>query len=88
MLERAINLMDDDEFLINPENLPPVLKKINKVKERVDSEDNLSGLLGDTERLAMLKALETVGGNKSEAAKLLGIHRSGFYQKMRKYNIK
>lgn len=88
MLERAINLMDDDEFLINPENLPPVLKKVSKVKDKGESEEHLSGLLGDTERQAILKALEAAGGNKSEAAKLLGIHRSGFYQKMKKYNIK
>ncbi|MBC8015491.1 MAG: helix-turn-helix domain-containing protein, partial [Sporomusaceae bacterium] len=52
-----------------------------------ETGDNLSGLLGDTERQAIIKALEAAGGNKSEAAKILGIHRSGFYQKMRKYKI-
>ncbi|MBC8015715.1 MAG: sigma 54-interacting transcriptional regulator [Sporomusaceae bacterium] len=87
ILERAINLMDDDEFLITPECLPPVLKKINKVKDQEEIGDNLSGLLGDTEKQAIIKALEAAGGNKSEAAKILGIHRSGFYQKMRKYKI-
>ena len=87
ILERAINLMDDDELLITPECLPPVLKKINRVKDQGETGDNLSGLLGDTERQAILKALEAAGGNKSEAAKILGIHRSGFYQKMRKYKI-
>jgi len=87
ILERAINLMDDDEFLITPESLPPIVRKVNKVKDHNEIEENLSGLLGDTERQAIIKALETTGGNRSEAAKILGIHRSGFYQKMRKYNI-
>ena len=87
ILERSINLMDDDEIFITPECLPPVLKKVNKVKEQGEIGDNLSGLLGDTEKQAIIKALEVAGGNKSEAAKTLGIHRSGFYQKIRKYNI-
>jgi len=87
ILERSINLMDEDELFITPECLPPVLKKVSKVKEQGEINDNLSGLLGDTEKQAIIKALEAAGGNKSEAAKILGIHRSGFYQKIRKYNI-
>jgi len=87
ILERAINLMDDDEFLITPECLPPMLKKVHKVKDQEEIKDNLSGVLGDAEKQAIIKALEVAGGNRSEAAKILGIHRSGFYQKMRKYNI-
>jgi len=87
ILERSINLMDEDEFLITPEGLPTGLKKANKEKDQRESGDNLTGLLGDAEKQAILKALESTGGNKSEAAKILGIHRSGFYQKMRKYKI-
>jgi len=87
ILERSINLMDENEILITPEDLPPVLKKINKVKDQEEFGDNLSGVLGDAERQAIIRALEATGGNKSEAAKVLGIHRSGFYQKIRKYNI-
>ena len=87
ILERAINLMDDDEFFITPECLPPGVKKVTKLKEQREISDNLSGLLEDTERQAIIRALEVTRGNKSEAAKNLGIHRSGFYQKMRKYKI-
>ena len=42
----------------------------------------------DAEKQAIYKALEAAGGNRSQAAKLLGIHRSGFYQKLTKYQIK
>ena len=87
ILERAINLMDDDEFMITPDGLPPMVKRTGKGKENKEIGDNLSGLLGETERQAIIKALELSGGNRSEAAKILGIHRSGFYQKMRKYNL-
>ena len=71
ILERSINLMDDDEFQITPEGLPAGLRKANKVKDQREIGDNLTGLLGDTERQAIIKALESTGGNKSEAASLL-----------------
>lgn len=86
VLERAINLMDE-ETLILPEHLPPVVKKQQKMKESPESAKNLAGIRFDAEKQALTKALESAGGNKSKAAKLLGIHRSGFYQKLKKYHI-
>ncbi|MBP2660791.1 MAG: modulated sigma54 specific transcriptional regulator, Fis family [Firmicutes bacterium] len=88
VLERALNLMDDHEVLIAPEHLPPVVKKVNKESEPIEVSDNLAEMLDDTEKQAILKVLEEAGGNKSKAAKILGIHRSGFYQKLQKHNIK
>jgi PAS domain S-box-containing protein len=88
VLERALNLMDDNEVLIAPEHLPPVVKKTIKVTEPIEVSENLAEMLDDTEKQAILKVLEEAGGNKSKAAKLLGIHRSGFYQKLQKHNIK
>lgn len=88
VLERALNLMDDNEVLIAPEHLPPMVKKTNKVKEPIEVAENLAEMLDDAEKQAILKVLEEAGGNKSKAAKLLGIHRSGFYQKLQKHNIK
>ena len=87
ILERAVNLIDDDEVFIVPEYLAPALRKMNKVKSQEGNNENLAGMMGDAERQAILKALEAAGGNRSDAAKILGIHRSGFYQKMKKYNI-
>lgn len=86
VLERAVNLMDNDTF-IESQHLPPLLKKTHKSQETEEKDKNLAGILGDTEKEAIYKALEAAGGNKSKAAKLLGIHRSGFYQKLQKYNI-
>jgi transcriptional regulator with PAS, ATPase and Fis domain len=48
---------------------------------------SLKQLLQETERQAILAALEHTGNNRAEAAKLLGIHRTGLYQKMKKHGI-
>jgi PAS domain S-box-containing protein len=86
VLERAVNFMDE-ELSILPEHLPPVIKKQYRHRESTDSVKDLAGIRFDAEKEAIVKAIETAGGNKSQAAKLLGIHRSGFYQKLRKYHI-
>jgi DNA-binding NtrC family response regulator len=39
------------------------------------------------EKLAIAQALRLTGGNKSEAAERLGIHRTSIYDKMRRYGI-
>jgi DNA-binding NtrC family response regulator len=39
------------------------------------------------EKLAIVQALKLTGGNKSEAAERLGIHRTSIYDKMRRYGI-
>lgn len=86
ILERAINLIDDERYIM-PEHLPAKLNRTTIPEPQAESAKKLAGLLGDTEKQAIYRALELSGGNKSKAAKLLGIHRSGFYQKLQKYNI-
>ncbi len=89
VLERTINLMDD-EFVIMPEHLPSMLKKGNRIKLEDQAEANshdLAGIKDDAEKQAIMRALAAAGGNKSKAARILGIHRSGFYQKLQKYNL-
>jgi len=44
--------------------------------------------IGDQkEKELIIKALKSAGGNKSQAAKILGIHRTTLYQKVKKYGI-
>ena len=43
--------------------------------------------LEEIEKLAIAQALRLTGGNKSEAAERLGIHRTSIYDKMRRYGI-
>ncbi|MDL2268650.1 sigma 54-interacting transcriptional regulator [Desulfosarcina sp. OttesenSCG-928-G17] len=49
---------------------------------------SLKTLMEETERQAIIQALEASRGNRVRAAALLGIHRTGLYQKMRKYGVK
>jgi len=43
--------------------------------------------LEEIEKLAIAQALRLTGGNKSEAAERLGIHRTSLYDKIRRYGI-
>ena len=89
VLERSVNLMDDEGEIL-PEHLPPMMRRAAGKTEPSSAEKNqeLAGIMEDAEKQAIYKALEAAGGNRSKAAKILGIHRSGFYQKLTKYQIK
>ena len=89
VLERSVNLMDETEKIM-PEHLPPTMRRSSMRKEMTKKEkaQELAGIMEDAEKQAICKALEAAGGNRSLAAKMLGIHRSGFYQKLTKYQIK
>jgi two-component system, NtrC family, response regulator AtoC len=52
-----------------------------------DGADHLSQVVRDAERGALLRALERCGGNRSDAARLLGVSRSTFYAKLEKYGL-
>ncbi|MBM4074055.1 MAG: hypothetical protein FJ267_00225, partial [Planctomycetes bacterium] len=40
-----------------------------------------------TERQSLIDALEKCGGNKAQAARILGIPRSTFFSKLKKHGI-
>lgn len=88
ILERTINLMDD-EVVLMAEHLPPILKKKNQLTTDENNRTifNLELIMNNAERLALNRALEATRGNKSTAAKILGITRSAFYQKFKKHNL-
>jgi DNA-binding NtrC family response regulator len=52
-----------------------------------DSEAALRGTLRDVERRAIVQALEDADGNRSQAARLLGIDRSTLRRKLKEYDI-
>ncbi len=49
--------------------------------------DSLKEIMENTEKKAILDALERAGNNREKASSILKIHRTGLYQKMKKYNI-
>jgi transcriptional regulator with PAS, ATPase and Fis domain len=85
-IERAVLL--GKEGRIGPQDLPPSL---------VASKDNASPLadavarsytLRDLEKEYIMRVMEIVHGNKTEAAKTLGVDRTTLYRKLEEYKVK
>lgn len=73
--------------LILPEDLP---ESIRAVKTAAEEDTVASVLVGDMEAIqkkAILEALEKTGGNKTQAARLLGISRRNLIYKLRSYGM-
>ena len=85
-VERAV-VLSSSEYL-NEEELPLVLKD----KTAEGEERPKDAILGDVpleevEKVSILKTLELTGGNKSEAARRLGITRRTLHKKLKKYGV-
>lgn len=88
VVERAVIVCTGNE--IKPENLPMAVQKSthsDKTAEKDISFQNLKSVREDAEKKAIIQALKMADNNKSNACKLLGIHRTGLYQKMKKHNL-
>jgi transcriptional regulator with PAS, ATPase and Fis domain len=85
VMERVFSVVEDQ--IIQPHHLPIYLKKISHTKFKINDIASLKTIIEDTERNALIQALQRTGGNKVKAAKLLGISRAGLYQKLEKYNL-
>ena len=85
-VERAVVLartdyLDDQDFSI----LQPLLQQSPPAPSDVDNIDNVS--LEEVEKAAILRMLESVAGNKSEAARRLGITRKTLHKKLKQYGV-
>ncbi len=79
-VERAVVLLVGE--YIGERELPPTLSG----QDEIQAVSSLSGLtLEELERRAVLEALDAAGGNKSEAARRLGITRKTMHAKLAKY---
>ena len=81
-VERAVVLartdyLDDQDFSI----LQPLLQQ--PAPSDFDNKENIP--LEEVEKAAILRMLESVAGNKSEAARRLGITRKTLHKKLKKY---
>ncbi|GAB6138106.1 sigma-54 interaction domain-containing protein [Halanaerobaculum tunisiense] len=89
-IERGLNLASGD--IIFPEHLPNIGRKDviddNQVVYDFERDDwDLQDMVAKTEIDAIKRALNKTGGNRTKAAKLLGIHRTSFYEKVNRYGI-
>ena len=90
VIERAVALAHPDDELISHELLPELLVKQHIFQGEVSIEQNTDGLseaIARTERNMILQALEKHNGNRTRAAKSLGIARPTLILKMNKHKI-
>ena len=93
VLERAVNICKSER--IQKKHLPIYLldqaheerKEIEVFGLQNDEDYSLESVLASAEKLAIERALEKTKNNRKKAAELLGIHRSGLYQKMNRFNL-
>lgn len=87
VVERMVILAEDNMILLD--HLPPSIKKRKTIREEAADQDaTLTDITDRTEREIIIQALEESGGDKSKAARRLGIPRSTLYYKMKKLDIK
>jgi len=86
-VERAVVLVKTEH--IDDEDLAIIQTPLGQTAESTpvleDINDNVT--LEDMERTAVIKTLKTSDGNKSEAARRLGITRKTLHKKLKKYGI-
>lgn len=88
ILERAINL-SSQEYITPKDISERILYKTNNEKflSLGVGTKSLEEIVEETERQAIIAALELCRGNRTEAAKVLGIHRTSLYRRIEKYGI-
>ncbi len=84
--ERAIIIHKNNR--IELKDLPiPIQDAIPASKSHPPVLTSLKTIMENTERKTIIQALKQTNDNKIKASQLLGIHRTGLYQKMKKYNM-
>ncbi len=81
IIERAFALGEGDIICIN--DLPSEIREIDQQAGTRNASLNLN----ENEKILIMRALRQTDGNKSDAAKLLGINITTVYRKMEKYQI-
>jgi transcriptional regulator with PAS, ATPase and Fis domain len=84
ILERISYSMD--EHTIQVHHLPLFLRELNHEGTKLKTTA-LKRMKEDLEKEALLHAIRIANDNKNQAARLLGIHRTALYKKMKKFNI-
>ncbi|WP_347488824.1 sigma-54-dependent Fis family transcriptional regulator [Desulfoscipio sp. XC116] len=84
VIERAVNFATGS--IVKEKDLPAYLRRRNFESGRQASAGNYRERLGDAEREIIISALKAAEGNKTRAARMLGISRSRLYVKLKKLN--
>jgi len=94
IIGRAMINLGLNEDIIKIEHIPDIMGHTEQNGEVVKSGSNyslddnsLKDIINRTERQIITKALKETGGNRKEAAEILGIAVRSLYYKINKYNI-
>lgn len=82
-IERGVILMRGEE--LTEKSLPLSLQKFSEKNQANDTENGTPSSLQEAEKMLILQTLEETEGNKSEAARRLGISRKTLQNKLQRY---
>lgn len=85
IIEHAFVLCTKDR--ISPHHLPAYLSDKPKAVPSISAPDSGSDILADTEKGLILNALQECNFNRLATARLLGIHKSTLFRKIKKLQI-
>jgi transcriptional regulator with PAS, ATPase and Fis domain len=85
VLERAMITVKDKEIRV--EDFPRRIRVQREKHVAGDYTCSLRETLENAEKNAIIETLRLAGGSKLKASRILGIHRTGLYQKVKKYQI-
>jgi transcriptional regulator with PAS, ATPase and Fis domain len=86
VLERIFCSIEGVEDMIRVEHLPIFFRGLAK-KPSPSASIILKNIREDSEKEALLQAIQISNNNKNQASRLLGIHRTALYKKMKKFDI-
>ncbi|WP_246346116.1 sigma-54 interaction domain-containing protein [Sedimentibacter hydroxybenzoicus] len=85
VLERAANISTGN--IITMQHLPDFISEKLIFEEQKSDNKYLKDNIAKAEINAIMYALKEANGNRTEAAKILGIHRTALYKKLANYGI-
>ncbi len=85
VVEQLFNRVDGE--VIGPEDLPEVIRNQAWLRWHLNSDKTLAQVIEEIEKEMIRQALSAANGNKVKAARKLGVPRSSFYEKLKRFNL-
>jgi transcriptional regulator with PAS, ATPase and Fis domain len=86
VIERSMNIEEGNQITID--DLPNRIREFYRERYHTAGDTGLlRDILLDAEKRALVEALRMASGNRVKAARMLGIHRTGLYQKIKRYQL-
>jgi two-component system response regulator HydG len=85
-IERAVSLTDHEKIVV--EDLPEKIRTYRRTDLTLESSDATAlPTMEEVERRYVDRVMREVGGNKAQAARILGYDRKRLYRKLKRYGI-